>query len=158
MCRLPRHLPFLCLTAGLALAAACSSSPAPPRENASGASSPAPAAGARSTRYEDLLSLFGEWRSVQRPKLVDGAPDYSPASMAAQHRDLTGYQARLARIDSTAWPAAQQVDYYVVRAEMNGLDFDHRVLKPWAANPGFYVTVFTDESDQPAREGPFAAG
>ena len=25
---------------------------------------------------------------------------------------------------------------------MNGLDFDHRVLKPWANNPAFYVTVF----------------
>ena len=56
------------------------------------------------------------------------------------------------------WPIPQQVDYHIVRAEMNGLDFDHRVLKPWANNPAFYVTVFTDESDQPAREGPFAAG
>jgi hypothetical protein len=41
---------------------------------------------------------------------------------------------------------------------MNGLDFDHRVLQPWANNPAFYVTVFTEESDQPAREGPFAWG
>jgi hypothetical protein len=39
---------------------------------------------------------------------------------------------------------------------MNGLDFDHRVLRPWAGNPAFYVTVFTSESDQPAREGPHA--
>jgi hypothetical protein len=50
------------------------------------------------------------------------------------------------------------VDYHVVRAEMNGLDFDHRVLKPWANNPALYVTAFMDESDQPAREGPLAAG
>ena len=50
------------------------------------------------------------------------------------------------------------MDYYVVRAEMNGLDFDHRVLQPWANNPAFYVTAFRDESDQPAREGPLAAG
>jgi hypothetical protein len=41
---------------------------------------------------------------------------------------------------------------------LNGLDFDHRVLKPWANNPAFYVTVFTEESDQPAREGPSALG
>ena len=45
-----------------------------------------------------------------------------------------------------------------MRAELAGLDFDHRVLKPWANNPGFYVTVFWEESDQPAREGPFALG
>jgi hypothetical protein len=41
---------------------------------------------------------------------------------------------------------------------MNRLDFDHRVLQPWARNPAFYVTVVADESDQPAREGPFAYG
>ena len=41
---------------------------------------------------------------------------------------------------------------------MNGLDFDHRVLRPWANNPAFYVTVFLDRSDQPAREGPHAYG
>jgi len=45
-----------------------------------------------------------------------------------------------------------------VRAELAGLDFDHRVLRPWANNPAFYVTVFWEESDQPAREGPFASG
>ena len=50
------------------------------------------------------------------------------------------------------------MDFYVVRAELAGLDFDHRVLKPWANNPAFYVTVFDEESDQPAREGPFALG
>jgi len=32
------------------------------------------------------------------------------------------------------------------------------VLKPWANNPAFYVTAFGEESDQPAREGPLAAG
>ena len=48
---------------------------------------------------------------------------------------------RLAAIDPSGWPIPQQVDYHVVRAEMNGLDFDHRVLRPWANNPAFYVTV-----------------
>src|SRR5581483_12006379 len=56
------------------------------------------------------------------------------------------------------WPIPQQVDARIVAAEMNGLDFDHRVLRPWARNPDFYVTVFTDETDQPAREGPHAFG
>jgi hypothetical protein len=112
----------------------------------------------RSTHYEDLVSLFGEWRSFQRPKLVDGVPDYTAAAMAAQRRELVNWQRRLAAIDPSGWPISRQVDYHVVRAEMNGLDFDHRVLKPWARNPAFYVTVFTEESDQPAREGPLAYG
>ena len=113
---------------------------------------------AKSARYEDLSTLFGEWRRFQPPKLVDGAPDYSAAAMAAQARDLAGFVNRLAAIDPTSWPIPQQVDYYVVRAEMNGLAFDHRVLEPWTNNPAFYVTVHGDESDQPAREGPLAVG
>ncbi len=111
-----------------------------------------------SGRYQDLVALFQEWRAFQRPKLVDGVPDYSAGAMAAQRQALPGYQRRLAAIDPSGWPVPQQVDCQVVRAEMNGLDFDHRVLRPWARNPAFYVTVFSSQSDQPAREGPLAYG
>ena len=90
--------------------------------------------------------------------MVGGVPDYGAAAMAAQQREIAAYRKRLAAIDPAGWPIPQQVDYHVVRAELNGLDFDHRVLKPWANNPGFYVTVFDEESDQPAREGPYAVG
>ena len=108
--------------------------------------------------YSDLVTLFGEWRAFQKPALVDGVPDYTPAAMARQHAGLKAWQKRLAALDPRAWPVPQQVDWHIVRAEMNGLDFDHRVLQPVGAQPGFYVTVFTDESDQPAREGPLALG
>src|SRR5450631_4080049 len=118
----------------------------------------APSGPARSTRYEDLVSFFGDWRAFQKPKLESGVPDYGARAMAAQHKELDTFRRRLAAIDPKGWPIPQQVDYNVVRAEINGLDFDHRVLKPWANNPGFYVTVFSEESDQPAREGPFAWG
>ena len=119
-----------------------------------GASAPA----ARRAGYDDLLTLFKEWRDFQRPKLVQGIPDYSPAAMSAQQRELPRFQARLKAIDPAAWPVPQQVDWHLVRAEMNGLDFDLRVRKPWATNPAFYVTVFPSQSDQPAREGPWAFG
>jgi len=121
----------------------------------------AQAAGARRgapSRYDDLVALFTAWRQFQQPKLVNGIPDYSPAAMAAQQRELAAYRARLTALDTTGWPVSSQVDYHIVRAEMNGLDFDHRVLKPWATNPSFYMTVFADQSDQPAREGPHTAG
>jgi hypothetical protein len=120
-----------------------------------GQAAPAPPGG---KSYDDLVTFFKEWRAFQKPKLVDGVPDYGAAAMAAQQRELEAYRRRLAAIDPAAWPVPQQVDYFVVRAELAGLDFDHRVLKPWANNPGFYATVFWEESDQPAREGPFAYG
>jgi len=104
----------------------------------------------------DLVSLFREWRAFQKPPRRDDVPDYTAAAMTAQQRALASWPRRLAAMDSSRWPIAQQVDLHLVRAEMNGLDFDHRVLRPWANNPAFYVTVFTSESDQPAREGPHA--
>ena len=111
-----------------------------------------------STRYEDLTALFAEWRTFQRPKLAEGVPDYTAVAMSAQQQGLREFRRRLDAIDPRGWPVNQQVDWYLVRAEMNGLDFDHRVLKPWAQNPAFYVTVFAEQSDQPAREGPLAVG
>lgn len=108
--------------------------------------------------YADLVALFKEWRAFQRPKLVEGVPDYTAASMAAQHRELAGFERRLMAIDSSSWPIPRQADYHIVRAEMNGLDFDHRIIRPWANDPAFYVTVFPSESDQPAREGNYAYG
>ena len=107
---------------------------------------------------QDLATFFADWRAFQRPKLVNGVPDYTAAAMQAQHAELATWQRRLAAMDTTGWSIARQVDYHVIRAEMNGLDFDHRVLLPWARNPAFYVTVFWDQSDQPAREGPLAYG
>ena len=114
----------------------------------------APASGG----YGGLVALYKEFRTFQKPKLVNGAPDYTPAAMAAQQKGLVEYQKRLAAIDPSGWPIPQQVDYQIVRAEMNSVEFDHRVMKPWANNPGYYVTFFPEESDQPKREGPFAEG
>ena len=109
-------------------------------------------------RHEDLVALFGEWRAFQQPALVEGVPDYTATAMSAQYRESARFRRRLDAIDTRGWPAAQQVDWHLVRAEMNGLDFDHRVLRPWANNPAFYVTFFPAQSDQPAREGPLAYG
>jgi hypothetical protein len=111
-----------------------------------------------SGKFDDLVTLFKEFRAFQKPKMVDGVPDYSAAAMAEQAARIPELRRRLAAIDTAGWPIPQQVDWHMVRAELNGLDFDHRVLKPWANNPAFYVTVFGEESDQPAREGPFAEG
>ena len=109
-------------------------------------------------RYEDLVALFKEWRAFQKPALVDGIPDYSAPAMAKQHQALPDLQHRLASLDTTGWPVAQRVEYHLVMAEMNGLDFDHRVRRPWARNPAFYTMIFPEQSDVPAHEGPVIYG
>ncbi|HSD30209.1 MAG TPA: DUF885 family protein [Vicinamibacteria bacterium] len=114
------------------------------------------AAGTSSTpgRYEDLVALFADWRAFERPAMRDGAPDYTAAAIARKHEGLKRFQTRLRAIHPAAWPVERQVDYHVLRAEMNGLDFDIRVLQPWARDPAYYKTVWTEQSDTPAHEGP----
>jgi len=104
--------------------------------------------------YDDLLTLFTDWRKFERPPMLEGAPDYTSATLARKQAQLKDYQARLAAIDPGAWPVAQRVDYEIVRAEMNGLDFDLRVLQPWARDPAYYHSLWTEQSDTPAHEGP----
>ena len=112
----------------------------------------ASAAGVHS--YGDLVFLFKEWREFVKPEVVAGVPDYSPEAMRGQREKFPSYQKRLGAIDCSRWPVAQQVDYHLVRAEMNGLDFDHRVLRPWSRMPSFYVFVTDSQPDVPLREGP----
>ncbi len=103
--------------------------------------------------YDQLLQLFQDWRAFERPPFVNGAPDYSAATFARRHAELAGYQKRLAAIDTAGWPVEQQVDHALVGAEMNGLDFYIRVLKPWERDPAFYQSIWNDQSDTPAHEG-----
>jgi hypothetical protein len=104
--------------------------------------------------YDDLVRLFMEWREFVKPKIVDGVPDYSAAAMKKQKDELVVFQKRLAEINTSRWPVAQRIDYDLVRAEMSGLDFDHRVLQPWSRMPSFYMSVTASEHDVPLREGP----
>ena len=112
----------------------------------------APPPGASGT-HGDLVTLFEEWREFERPEFRDAVPDYTAAAMARRQAELPAFRARLDALAPDDWPVAEQVDWHLVRAEMNGLDFDHRVRRPWARDPAFYVTVFPAESDVPAHEG-----
>jgi hypothetical protein len=103
-----------------------------------------------------LATLFSDWRRFAMPSIRAGAPDYSAAAMARQAAALPTWRQRLLAIDRTGWSAAANTDWKLVEAEMNGMDFDHRVLKPWARDPTFYASVFADTSDVPVHEGPYA--
>lgn len=104
--------------------------------------------------YAELETLFKEWREFQRPPFKDGTPDYSVTAMKKQQEDLSKWQQRLNNFDTTGWAINQQIDWYIVKAEMNGLDFDHRVMSPWERDPAFYKTLYMERSDVPAHEGP----
>ncbi len=103
---------------------------------------------------QQLRDLFAEWRAFEQPDMRSGVPDYSAAAMARKQAALQSYQARLAAIDVTQLPRSDQVDHHLVRAEMNGMDFNIRILKPWERDPAFYQSIWTEQSDTPAHEGP----
>jgi hypothetical protein len=121
---------------------------------AQGASA-SPTATATATSPE-LVTLYKAWRAFAAPAIVDGLPDYGAAAMKRKAADLPGFEARLAAIDRTGWSTAAINDHRLIEAEMNGLDFQLRVLMPWARDPSFYATIFGEESDVPAHEGPAA--
>ena len=104
--------------------------------------------------YEALTALFQDWREFESPPMLDGAPNYTAERFAAAYSELPNYVDRLEAIDTTGWPDKHKVDWHIVRAEMNGFDFNHRVLQPWVRDPAFYQSVWTYKSDVPAHEGP----
>ena len=104
--------------------------------------------------YANLTKLFEQWRDFEHPLMQGNVPDYGSAAMAAKAAALPAWQKKLAAIDTQGWPMAQLNDYKLVRAEMNGLDFNLRVLRPWARDPAFYVSVWSARTDVPSREGP----
>ncbi len=111
-------------------------------------------ASVRASDYAELLALFQQWRSFETPPMRDGAPDYTAATFAARHKEFRLLEQRLDAIDTTGWTIPQQVDWQLVRAEMNGFDFNYRVLQPWVRDPAFYETIWTYRSDVPGHEGP----
>ncbi len=94
------------------------------------------------------------------PYSTSGAPSKAPSSWKACPTTPRGRWPRSARRSRSGkgWPVAQQIDWHLVRAEMNGLEFDHRVRRPWERDPAFYVTVYPAQSDVPAHEGPVIHG
>ena len=87
--------------------------------------------------YHTLIDLFEEFRELIKPKVINGVPDFTAVAMERQHSGLRLLQNRLGTIEISNWDISKQVDYHVVRAEMNGVEFDHSVL-----NNGHVIQVF----------------
>ena len=104
--------------------------------------------------YRELVELFNDWRDFENPPRLNGAPDYTADRFKKDHTAFKDFQNRLAQMAIDDWPIPYQVDWHVVRAEMNGYDFNYRVLRPWVRDPAYYQTVWMYQSDVPAHEGP----
>ena len=107
-----------------------------------------------SAGHDELVQLFKDWRAFEYPPLADGAPDYSSGRFEQRQGEYHELRERLTTFDIVSWPIPEQVDWHLIRAEMNGYDFNRRILKPWARDPAFYNSIWMSRSDVPAHEGP----
>ena len=89
--------------------------------------------------YQALVDLNDEFLEFRRPAMTNGLPDYRNETIESQRAGLESFAQRLQAIDPTSWPVSQQVDYLLVRAQINRLDFDHRARRRWSRDPGLYV-------------------
>jgi len=89
--------------------------------------------------YEALVALYNDIRADATPPVVDGVPDYRPAVVAMRQAKVADFRHRLAAISPAQWSVAQRVDYLLVQAQLNALDFQFRVQHPWTSDPGLYV-------------------
>ena len=114
---------------------------------------------AQSSDLQPVAALFKEWRSFEEPpRLGDGVPDYTPATNAKRLEGLRALQSRLAALDRAGWTVPQQVDYHLVRAEMNGMEYHLRVLQPFARDPRTTRISSPKSPTRPSKEGPVIHG
>ena len=92
-------------------------------------------------RLQELIALDKELLELQKPRQVDAVPDYGPDSIKAQKEDLENLRRRLVAIDADSWPTPPKVDYLLVWARLNSLDFKFRVMRPWARDPIAYLNL-----------------
>lgn len=104
--------------------------------------------------YADLVKFHEAWRQFEKPPLFNGAPDYRAETFNNRYEEFKKLRAQLNDFDYQAWSVPEQVDWHLIRAEMNGFDFNYRVLKPWVRDPAFYQSIWMGRSDVPAHEGP----
>lgn len=100
---------------------------------------PADAAGQADPSWNALVSVDEELTALRAPRREAGVPQYGTSAMAERARAVERAQARLREIDPTEWSVPGKVDYLLVWSKANGLEFEHRVTRPWEQDAILYL-------------------
>ncbi|NNF37459.1 MAG: DUF885 family protein [Gemmatimonadetes bacterium] len=108
-----------------------------------------PAFAQASRQYDELVALFGDFRSARAPAVWSaafddpqapyGVADYSSAAVAARITEIDAFEQRLRSVDYGAWTVAEKADFLAVKAQIAAERFHLEVSRPWARDPGTYV-------------------
>lgn len=88
-----------------------------------------------------LVALMDSLRALRQPVIVAGVPDYAAATLARWRAGHATLAARHRAIDTRGWSVPDRVDHALVGTQLAALDFDLRVLRPWARDPGHWVDL-----------------
>lgn len=101
----------------------------------------------------DLVELAAEFREFRsplfrprtwRPTHRDtGVPDYARVKRE-QIEGLEKFRERLKAINPRQWPVHDQVDYLLLRSEMDDVYFEQHVLREVETNAGYYIEQAID--------------
>ena len=101
-----------------------------------------------------LEELFNDWRAFEIPPFKNGVPDYRQETFDRRADDFRKLRNTLEALPIDQLPTEDQIDWHILWAEMNGYEFNTKVLKSWQRDPAFYKVIWTAKSDVPAHEGP----
>ena len=101
---------------------------------------------------DSLVQLAEALRTLRQPQVVDGVPVYSPDALSRWRTGLEALRARHAAINTGGWSVADRIDHILVRTQLDAFDFELRVLRPWARDPGHWVDLLarTPHADAPS--------
>ncbi|HXE91309.1 MAG TPA: DUF885 family protein [Terriglobales bacterium] len=98
---------------------------------------------------DELAGEFWAWRARTQPfsgddiprieRPADWLPDWSPAGIAAQRRELEVFERRWKLMDARGWPVSRQVDYRLIGSALARVRWELEILQRWRHNPYFYI-------------------
>jgi uncharacterized protein DUF885 len=98
-----------------------------------------PASAQADEGWTDLVALNAELSDLRRPQRIDGVAQFGADAMAARVDATADAQSRLRDIDASNWSVSGKIDYLLVWAKANGIEFEQRVIRPWQTDPLLYL-------------------
>jgi len=90
-----------------------------------------------------LIEIFEAAKKLQTPDLVDGIPDYSAKAVETQKDRLAELRNRLDALDSKNRSRSEQVDFLLVRSELDKLEYGLYVYRATSRSPNFYLSAIS---------------
>ena len=94
--------------------------------------------------WRELVTLdeqVGQLQSWPRSGGAALSENLKPEAIERRAEQLAELRQQLEALDPSSWSVAGKIDYLVVWAQINGVEFEHRVTRPWERDPIFYHSL-----------------